>query len=84
MLHNILRTHECGLESALNIANEQAVYVPDETAGILQGSKASARLTEGLIQSCWCIGWAGGQDLRCEDEIPWGQTKLASISPFQD
>ena len=40
--------------------------------------------TEGLLQSCWCIGWAGGQDLRCEEKLPWGQMKLASTSPFQD
>ena len=39
--------------------------------------------TERLFQSHGGIGWAGGQDLRCVNQQPWGQ-KLASISPFQD
>ena len=42
------------------------------------------RPTERLLQSHGGIGWAGGQDLRCVNEIPWGQKKWASISPFQD
>ena len=29
------------------------------------------------------FGWAGGQDLICVNQPPWGQ-KLASISPFLD
>ena len=48
------------------------------------GGKISARPSERLVQSHWCIGLAGGQDLRCEEELLWGKTKLAFISSFQD
>ena len=41
------------------------------------------RPTQGLLQPYWCIGWTG-EDLRCDNDLPWGQKKLASISPFQD
>ena len=37
---------------------------------------------ERLLQSSWCNGWAGGQDLRWE--LPWGQKKLACIGLFND
>ena len=40
--------------------------------------------TERLLQSCGGIGWVAGQLLRCVNQIPWGQKKLASISPLQD
>ena len=39
------------------------------------------KTTKRLVQSRGGTGWAGGQDLRCVDQKPWGQ-ELASISPF--
>ena len=42
------------------------------------------RPTERLLQSPGGICWAGEQDLRCVNQQPWEQKKLASISPFQD
>ena len=44
------------------------------------GCQTSARPTERLLQSSGGIVWAGGQDLRCVNQITWGQQKLASIS----
>ena len=41
------------------------------------------RPTEVLLQSCLCTGWSG-QDLRFEEQVTWGQKKLASMSHFQD
>ena len=38
------------------------------------------RPTEMLHKSHGVIGWAGGQDLRCVNQIPWGQKKQS----FQD
>ena len=37
---------------------------------------------ERLLKSHGGIDCVGGQDLRCVRQIPWGQRKLASISPF--
>ena len=48
------------------------------------GGKASVRHTEGLLESQWYTGCAGGQDLRGDNKLPWEQKKLACISPFQD
>ena len=42
------------------------------------------RPTKGLLQSCWCIGWTGRDDVRCDKDLPWGQKKLAPISPSPD
>ena len=53
------------------------------TTGIIKGDTTSAKPTERQLQSCGGIGWAGGQDLRCVNQIPWVK-KLASISLFQD
>ena len=56
------------------------------TTGILRVRRnvnEKLRTTERLLQSHGGVGWAGGHDLRCVSQQPWGQ-KLASISPFQD
>ena len=42
------------------------------------------RPTEGLLQAPWCIDWTGGEDIKCDKDLPGGQKKLAPISPFQD
>ena len=76
MLHNILRTHQDGLHRAPSpangiaaIANEAAVYVPNENhTNPSRGAKHQQnRLKD---QSRWCTGWAALQDLRCEEELP--------------
>ena len=58
--------------------------IKDGTLGLPEPEPLGVRPTERLLQSSWCIGWAGGQDLRCEKQLPLRQKKLASISPFQD
>ena len=91
MLYNMLRTHQGGLDRVptpaddiVSIVKEQVVHVSGENLQeLFEGGKASSTPTEGLLQSCWCIGWAG-QDLICEEKLPWGKKKLESISPFQD
>ena len=30
----------------------------------LEGREATARPIQGLLQPYWCIGWAGGEDLK--------------------
>ena len=88
MLHNMLRTHQGGADRAPtpgnNVAaqqNEKAVYVPNEI--YRNPLREAKKTTERLLQSSWGIGWAGGQDVRCVSQTPWGQ-KLGSIGPFQD
>ena len=89
----MLRTHQGRANRATipadDIAvlqNEQVVYVPDDNHRNYSRdiSQTSARPTERLLQSSWCIEWAGGQDLRCAKILSWGQKKVASISPFQN
>ena len=89
MLHNMLRSHQDGTGRALISANdvaalrnEQVVYVPDNRQESFEGGITSRGPTERLLQSCGHIGRAG-QDLRCVDQIPWGQ-KLEYLSHFQD
>ena len=64
--------------------NEQVVFVPDEGQESFKRDQTSARPNDRLFQSRGGIGCSGGQDLRCVNQIPWGQKKLACISPFQD
>ena len=46
-------------------------------------AKHQQKLLKDYFNHVGDIGWAGGQDVRCVSQQPWGQ-KLASISPFQD
>ena len=79
MLQNMLRTHQGRLDRAPTpaddiaaIPNKAVVCVPDENHRNPLGEAKHQR----------DLGWAGGQDLRCEEELPL-QRKLASVSPFQ-
>ena len=54
-----------------------------KTTGIFQGTQTSTRPTERSLKSRLGIGWAEGQDLRCEEELPWIEKKLISISSFE-
>ena len=42
------------------------------TQEFFEGGQTSARTTEKLLQSRGDIGWAGGYDLRCVNQIPLG------------
>ena len=58
------------------IANDLVVYVPDENCR--NPSKEAMHQQD--------LGAQAGQDqdLRCEEDLPWGQKKLASISLLHD
>ena len=92
VLHDMLKIHQGGgasestpQDEVAAIVNGPVVYVADENAGIPRGRRIYVvRPTQGFLQPHWCIGWAGGQDLRCDKDLPLGQKKLASISPFHD
>ena len=86
VLHNMLKKHlgEAGRTSTLAddlaaLQNEQMVCVPDDNyRKPFEGGQTSARPTERLLPSSWYIDWTGEQDLRCVDQLTWGQKKLAS------
>ena len=67
VLHNMLRIHQSRPDRAPTPANDVAnmwLYVPDNNYRDRSKEKTSATTTERLLQSSWCIGWAGKQDLR--------------------
>ena len=56
------------------LQNGQVVCVPDDNY------RNPLRPTKRLLQSCGGIDWPGLQDLRCVNQIPLGQKKVASIN----
>ena len=70
VLHNMLRTHQGGADRAptpendiATLQNEQMVYVSDDNYRNPLREAKHQRPTSRLLQSSWCIGWVGGQDL---------------------
>ena len=88
VLHNMLTTHQDGADrpptranDVAALQNEQVVYVPDNN---YRNPSRVAKHQRELLKDYLNLGgidWAGGQDLRCFNQIPWGQ-KLASICPL--
>ena len=84
VLHNMLRTHQGRADRAPTPANDvaalqnkQVVYVPKDN---YRNPLREAKLQRDLLKTT-SIMWEHWPGRRTE---PWGQKKLASISPFED
>ena len=65
----MLRTHQGGSDRTPTLANDVA-DLQNEQIKSFEGGQTSARRTERLLQSSGYIGGAGGQALRCVNQIP--------------
>ena len=55
----------------VDLRNEQVVYVPDDNyKNPLRKAKHQRHLLQDYFNHMGDIGWAGGQDLRCVNQIP--------------
>ena len=83
----MLRTHRGRANRAQTIANdvaalqnEQVVHMPENNYG--NPSREAKHQRDHFNHMGHWLG--RGKDLRCVNQQPWGQRKLASISLFQD
>ena len=82
VLHNMLRAHQGGASRAATpeediaaLKTEQVVYVPDDH---YRNPSMEAKHQRNLTSIILVTGWEGRQDLRCVNQLPWGQKKLTT------